>query len=249
MRLHFSIGGYDYRRTARFRQSIHFSITQVLFAGHMHRRSRQQILFPLYQGLMQAGTYFPKVRRMLIFLAPLISTHFWPASTLLREAPCSCHSVSSWDRSSNFGALGLRWWGSPGQIFPSDGFWSRILVWRTIAFVNLTRWIGFCMSELFRKTGDNFGGSLSWNTQPNYRVFDDLHPTGPCFNSWRVVTLYNGLPRSIVTFVTVNNRLPCSIVQVILLQHGYCTFVTFTRLFINLSVCIRAHFPKSASIF
>ena len=31
MRLHFSIGGYDYRRTARFRQGIHFSITQVFF--------------------------------------------------------------------------------------------------------------------------------------------------------------------------------------------------------------------------
>ena len=28
MRLHFSIGSYDYRRTTRFRQSIHFSITQ-----------------------------------------------------------------------------------------------------------------------------------------------------------------------------------------------------------------------------
>ena len=36
MRLHFSIGGYDYRRTARFRQSIDFSITQVLFADHVH---------------------------------------------------------------------------------------------------------------------------------------------------------------------------------------------------------------------
>ena len=36
MRLHFSIGGYDYRRTARFRQSIHFSIIQVLFADHVH---------------------------------------------------------------------------------------------------------------------------------------------------------------------------------------------------------------------
>ena len=36
MRLHFSIGGDDYRRTARFRQSIHFSITQVLFADHVH---------------------------------------------------------------------------------------------------------------------------------------------------------------------------------------------------------------------
>ena len=36
VRLHFSIGGCDYRRTARFRQGIHFSITQVLFAAHMH---------------------------------------------------------------------------------------------------------------------------------------------------------------------------------------------------------------------
>ena len=36
MRLHFSIGGYHYRRTARFRQTIHFSITQVLFADHVH---------------------------------------------------------------------------------------------------------------------------------------------------------------------------------------------------------------------
>ena len=39
MRLHFSSGGYDYRRTSRFRQSIHFSIIQVLFTDHMHRRS------------------------------------------------------------------------------------------------------------------------------------------------------------------------------------------------------------------
>ena len=39
MCLHFSIGGNDYRRTTRFRQSIHFSITQVLFADHVHWRS------------------------------------------------------------------------------------------------------------------------------------------------------------------------------------------------------------------
>ena len=39
MRLHFSIGGYDYRKTARFRQGIHFSIIQVLFADHVHWRS------------------------------------------------------------------------------------------------------------------------------------------------------------------------------------------------------------------
>ena len=39
MRLHLSIVCYDYRRTTRFRQSIHFSIIQVLFADHMRRRS------------------------------------------------------------------------------------------------------------------------------------------------------------------------------------------------------------------
>ena len=39
MRLHFSIGGYDYRRTTRLRQGIHLSITQVLFADHVHWRS------------------------------------------------------------------------------------------------------------------------------------------------------------------------------------------------------------------
>ena len=38
MRPHFSIGCYDYDRTTRFRQSIHFSRIQVLFADHVHRR-------------------------------------------------------------------------------------------------------------------------------------------------------------------------------------------------------------------
>ena len=38
MRLHFSIGSYDYRRTTRFRQGIHF-IIQVLVADHVHRLS------------------------------------------------------------------------------------------------------------------------------------------------------------------------------------------------------------------
>ena len=33
---------------------------------------------------MQAGTYFPETRRMLLCFPPLILIHFWPASTLLR---------------------------------------------------------------------------------------------------------------------------------------------------------------------
>ena len=55
------------------------------------------------------------------------------------------------------------------QVIPSEGFWSRIFAWRATTFGNLTRWIGFCMSELFRKIDEDLGGSISWNTQPNYR--------------------------------------------------------------------------------
>ena len=80
---------------------------------------------------MQASTYFPKVgeKNAALFFSfhlrtPLASFH------AASRAPRSCHSVSSWDRCSNLGALGLRWWGSPGQINPSEGFWVRMLAWR-----------------------------------------------------------------------------------------------------------------------
>ena len=33
--------------------------------------------------MAQAGTNFPKVRRMLFYFSPLILEYFWPASTLL----------------------------------------------------------------------------------------------------------------------------------------------------------------------
>ena len=78
MRLHFSIGGYDYRRTTRFRQSIHFSINQVLFADHVHWRSGvdNKFSFLRFQRWCKQAPIFPKVRRMLLFDAPVILTHF-----------------------------------------------------------------------------------------------------------------------------------------------------------------------------
>ena len=39
IRLHFFISSYDRRKTTRFRQSIHFSRIQLLFADHVHWRS------------------------------------------------------------------------------------------------------------------------------------------------------------------------------------------------------------------
>ena len=187
---------------------------------------------------MQAGTYFPSFNTLL--------ASFHAASL----APCSCHSVSSWDRSSNFGALELRWWGSPRQIYPSEGVWSRTLVWRAIIFVNFTLLIGFCISELFRKIDDNFGGSMSWKTQPQLPCIRWTAPNRSV--ALRVTGVTAGSPRSVVTFVTVDNGLPRSIMQLILLQHGYCTFVIilfgpFTRLFINLTMCIWALFTQTGN--
>ena len=82
----------------------------------------------------------------------------------------SCHSVSSWDRSSNFGALGWRCRGSPGQNHSKHGFCSLMLAWRNTASVNRTHRVGFSMFELFRKIDEDFGGSVSWHTQPNCHV-------------------------------------------------------------------------------
>ena len=128
--------------------------------------------------MAQTGTNSPKVRRMLCYVSPLIFNTFLASLHTASRARRSCHSVSSWDRSSNFGAWGLRWWmicpGSPGQIIPSERFWSRMLAWRKTASVNRTHWIGFSMFELFRTIDEDFGGSISWNTQPSCRVIFNI---------------------------------------------------------------------------
>ena len=104
-------------------------------------------------------------------------------------------------------------------MFPNEGFWSRILVWRAIVFVNFTRWIGFCMSVLFRRI--DLGGVMSWNTQPNCRALDDRRPVDPRSNSWS--RFFPGRPWSTVTIV--DNKFPYTFMPITLLQHSYCTFV------------------------
>ena len=110
MRLHFSIGCYYYRRTTRLRQSIHFSRIQVLFADHVHRRSGVNNKFSLLRFKIWWRRQAPIFRRweecwfIFTFNFRMLLASLQAAS----RAPCSCHSVSSWDRSSIYGALGLR---------------------------------------------------------------------------------------------------------------------------------------------
>ena len=190
---------------------------------------------------MQAGTYFPKVRRMLLCSCSFNFTTLLASFHAASRAPCSCSTLSPPETILKFWSIGVTLMRFTWANHSSDGFWSRMSAWRTIAFVNFTRRIGFRMSELFRKIDEDFGGSISWKTQPNCRVFDEL---------WFRDLTRDGCSRSTV--------LPCSIVQHLwLLQHSHCTFVTI--LFkpsagllnlgwsSNLAVCIGALFSKSAT--
>ena len=57
----------------------------------------------------------------------------------------------------------------------SDGPFSlRLITWHSVAFANLARLIGLMTFVLFRKIDEDFGGSTSWNSQPNCRVFFNI---------------------------------------------------------------------------
>ena len=67
-----------------------------------------------------------------------------------------------------------------------------------------------------------------------------------------MITILVRSSRSVVTFTMVDNSLPYILMPIILVQHSYCTLVIirfgpFRRLFIVLTVCIRALFRKSAT--
>ena len=186
---------------------------------------------------MQAGTYFLKVRRMLLFHAPFIFNTFLASF----HAASWDHALATVSPPETDPQIVERWRCADevhlGKKNPSDGFWSRISVWRAKAFVNVTRWIGFCMSELFRRI--DFGDVMSWNT--HCRALDDRRPAGPRFNSWsRFLSGRSDLSWLLPWLTTGCRTFSCQ--SFILFQHSHCTFVIilfgpFTRLFINLTVC------------
>ena len=199
---------------------------------------------------MQASTYFPKVRRMLLCLAPFNLIHFWPASTLLRgHLALAILSPPETDPQI------LERWRCVDEVH----IWAniserRILVSNFSVTCNGLR--EFYTLDWFLHVWplpENRLGRLhvlKYTTQlPCIRW---LTSSRSSFQLMTGVTVDISSSRSVVTFVTVNNRLPYVFMPIILLQHGYCTFVTillrpFTRLFINLTVCIRSLFPKPAT--
>ena len=165
MRLRFLIGCYDCRRTpgnpkspnsAEFRSFLLIMCIDAL-ESTTNSLSSNRILDGEGRHLFSVG----EKNAALCF--PFNFRIFFASFHAASRAQCSFHSVSSWHRSLNFGALVLR---IAMAILLSDGFWSRSLALRSTVLVNRTHRIGFGMVELFRKIDDDLGGSTSWRN-PN----------------------------------------------------------------------------------
>ena len=136
-------------------------------------RSPQQFLFPQVWGLMaQESTKFPKAGR-LFNVSHWILGYVWRTSALLHgHIALAIPSLPETDPQI------LEDWGYSdedhlGKSFQAMDSWSRMLAWRTTAFKNRTHRIGFSIFELFRKIDQEFGGSMSWSTQPNCRAISN----------------------------------------------------------------------------
>ena len=119
MRLHFTIGCYNRHRTSWCRHGFQFRGIQILFLLIMCIDAPESTTNSLSCGLTADGAgrhQFSETKKNVVLCFSFIVWIFLASLHAASRAHRSCHSVSSWDRSSNFGALGLRWWGSPGQI-------------------------------------------------------------------------------------------------------------------------------------
>ena len=162
MRLHFSIGGYDYRRTARFSSKYPFQHHSSPFLLIMCIDAPKSTTNSRSSGLrVDAGRHLFSEGEKNVALS--CSVHF---NTLLdsfhaaSRAPCSCHFrlllipiLKFW----SVGATLMRFtWAT---ISERRILVSNFSVTRAIASVNFTRWIGFRMSVHFRRI--DFGVVMS----------------------------------------------------------------------------------------
>ena len=115
-------------------------------------------------------THFSAGEKNVALSFALSSCFLLARSQALLWAHRCCRPVSSWDRSSNFGAQGLRWRGTT-FVFPTeDPFFSRVLAWRVADVVNRTLWIAFktfCRSPRNSFVPWEASASESCDTQPN----------------------------------------------------------------------------------
>ena len=91
-----SLTGYDYRRTVWFRQSVHFSITQVFFADHVHRRSGVDNKFSFLRFKSRCR-HTPIFRRWMLLCLFSILLHGHLALATLSPPETAPQILERWD--------------------------------------------------------------------------------------------------------------------------------------------------------
>ena len=169
---------------------------------------------------MQADTYFPETRRMLLFHGHLIITHFWPASTLL-HGHLALATLSLLVNDPQI----LEDWCYADEVHLGKSFRAMDFGLERQRDVQRLLWILHI-------------GSVSVCLSSSVKTVQTSAAPYPGKRNPIVVYLMSRVQRS--------HR---SIVSLMLLQHSHCTFATiifgpFARLFFNLTMRIRALFPK-----
>ena len=217
MRLHFSTGCCDCRKTTRLRQGP-FQQNSSPFCWS-YAFDAPEATNSLSSGLrFDASTYFPKVRKMLLYFSPLIFMNtFGPTSTLLR-GQLALATLSPPEAAPQI----LERWGYADEVHLGKQVRAKDFGLECMRVVQQLSWIlhvgsvSACLSSWIK--------SMKTLAAP----YPGLRNHLSCI--WWVA--HRGSPRSVVWFM--------------LLQHGHCTFVTivlepFSRMFINLILKICNH--------
>ena len=225
MRLHFTTGCYDYRRLHDFvKVSISASLKSFLLI--MCIDAPESTTNSLSSGLRFDGAGRHLFSEGKENTASFFSINFRMLSASLHTASRahrSCHSVSSWDRSSYFWSVEVYADEDRlGKSFRAKDFGLECLHDVRWLFVNWTHRIGFRMFGLLPQN--------RWRVR---RLHILKHATQlpcarwstSCRSSFQlVITFLTRSPWSIVT--TIDNRFPYTFMPITLLQHSHCTFVT-----------------------
>ena len=234
MRLHFSIGGYDNRRTARFRQNIHFNITQVLFSDHMHWRTGVDNKISFLKLRVGASRHqFSGDEKNAAFSCSFNLNTFLASFHAASRAPWSCHSLILWTilKFRSVGATLMRctWTNVTEREILVSNFGMTCNSLSEFHTLDRLRHVS-ALSEnrLLLRHVLKYGTQLPCIRRSTFRWF----------LSQFLITSFHGFLRSIVT--SIDDRF--SFMPITFLQCSYCTLVVilfgpFTKLLINLTVC------------
>ena len=174
VRLHFSVGRYRRYGVPWSSKSFQFTWAWILFAQHVHRRSRVDCEFSLFWIYRRRCRHYPGFSRR----AERIFFILFEFLDILWQVPCFSAGASLLLHGFILRSI-LEFWSPQNSDFcmtPCDGhFLSRIFAWRIVVLENLTAWSGPNCPTSCRI---DFLWGPSWETQPNW-TFSFTKATDP----------------------------------------------------------------------